>query len=72
MKTYWGIGLQLHAFLTLELNGSELPALLPGKEPRCPLDRRLGEHQDRYGHTNKKYSYPAPAGNRTLVILFVA
>jgi hypothetical protein len=31
MKTYWGVEVYLHAFLTLELNGGEWSASLPGR-----------------------------------------
>jgi hypothetical protein len=36
-------------------------ALLPGKEPLVPLDRRLGGSQGRYGHSGEeKNSKPLP------------
>jgi len=49
MKTYWGVEVYIHAFLTLALRGGEWSAscpvcftpLPPGKEPRYLLDSRL-------------------------------
>jgi hypothetical protein len=42
IKTYWGVEVYLHAFLTLALDGGEwsahAPAALPrGKEPPLPI-----------------------------------
>jgi hypothetical protein len=47
MKTYWGVEIQLHAFLTSALDGGEWSASHPGRFtpreiPWYPLDRRLG------------------------------
>jgi hypothetical protein len=46
MKTYWGVEVKLHAFLTLAPHGDEWSASFPGsftpqgKIPRYPLGRR--------------------------------
>jgi hypothetical protein len=48
MKTYWGVEIKLHAFLTLGLDGNEWSASRPVlfisgvQSPQYPLDRRLG------------------------------
>jgi hypothetical protein len=55
MKTYWGLEVYLHSFLTSALDGGEWSVSLNGhffplgKSPRYPLDRRLGGHQSRSG-----------------------
>jgi hypothetical protein len=68
MKTYRGVEVYLHAFLTAALDGGEwsasCPAVLlvqPGKNYRYPLDRRLGEPQSWSGHGGEKErSLPLP------------
>jgi len=46
MRTYWGVDVELHAFLTSALDGGEWSGSSPGRftpEKTCyPLDRRLG------------------------------
>jgi hypothetical protein len=53
MKTYAGVDVQIHIFLTSALDRvvSFTPRSLypPGKSLRYPLDRRLGEPQSRCG-----------------------
>jgi hypothetical protein len=55
VKAYWVVGIQVEAFLTSVLSGSEWSASRPsyftprGKKPRYPLDRRLGMPQNRSG-----------------------
>jgi hypothetical protein len=67
MKTYWGVEVHLHAFLTLTLDGGERPASRPGRftprerAPWYPLDRRLGGPQSQSGHdVEEKNSQPLP------------
>jgi hypothetical protein len=47
-------------------------ALLPGKEPRYPLDRRLDVPHARFEHSGEEKKVPAPAENRTSVVQPVA
>jgi hypothetical protein len=52
MKTYEGVDVNIHVFLTSALVGGKWSAsrfglFSPGKEPRYPLDRRLGGPQTR-------------------------
>jgi hypothetical protein len=44
MKTYGGVGVWIHVFLTLEVSGElHAPAaLLPGKEPPAPIGQEAG------------------------------
>jgi hypothetical protein len=55
MMAYWGVEVQLYAFLTSALDGGEWSASRPGrftpqgKSPSYPLDRRLGGPQGRSG-----------------------
>jgi hypothetical protein len=66
MKTYAGVQVELHVFLTLAMGWGEYstPAISPwGKSSRYPLDRRLGELQSLFRRYGEKS--PAPAGNRT-------
>jgi hypothetical protein len=42
MKAYWGVEVQLHAFLTLALNGGEWSASRPGRF--TPRERAPGTH----------------------------
>jgi hypothetical protein len=67
MKTYGGVKVQSHVFLTSALGGGQLhapAALLPGKSPRYQLHRRFGGPQSRYGHGEVKIF--SPTGTRTL------
>jgi len=49
MKTYWGVEVQLYAFLTSALDGGVSFTLWP-LYTRHRLDRRLGRLQSRSGH----------------------
>jgi hypothetical protein len=54
MKVYGGVDVQKDVFLTLALVGGEWLAsrpgrFTPGKDPRYPLDRKLGGPQSRTG-----------------------
>jgi hypothetical protein len=54
MKTYWGVEIRLHAFLTSVLDGGEWrtlrsAALPQGKGPWYPLYKTMGEPQNRSG-----------------------
>jgi hypothetical protein len=66
MKTYWGVDVQLHSFLTSKLDGVEWSVsrpgrLTPGKEPLVPLDRRLDGPHSRSGRGGEeKNSQPLP------------
>jgi hypothetical protein len=69
MKTYGGVAVQLlHSWLRhyMERSGQlYAPAALPpGKEPRYPLDKRLGGPQSRFGRCGEQKSL-ALARNRT-------
>jgi hypothetical protein len=65
MKTYVGVDVQIHIFLTLALVGGEWSASRPpGKSPRYPFYRRLGGPQSwsgQYGEVKIFY----PTGTRT-------
>jgi hypothetical protein len=50
MKTYRGIQVQLHTFLTLALYGGEWQ----GNSPLYPLDQRLARPQSWYGHDGEQ------------------
>jgi hypothetical protein len=69
MKTYGGLNVQIHIFLTLALAGCEWSASRPGhftpgeRAPRYLLDRRLDGPQSRYGCGEKKIL--DPTGTRT-------
>jgi hypothetical protein len=67
MEAYWGVEIQLQAFLTSALDWGEWSALhagrfyLQGKSPCYALDRRLGDPQSRSGHGGEeKNSQPLP------------
>jgi hypothetical protein len=45
MKVYGGENVYIHIFLTSAIAGDELSALPLGKEPWCPVDRRLDGSQ---------------------------
>jgi hypothetical protein len=62
MKACWGVEVQLHAFLTLALDGDEWSASQPqGKSPWYPLDRMVGGTQNRSGHgVEERNSQPPP------------
>jgi hypothetical protein len=74
MKTYWGMEVQLHSFLTSALDGGEWPASRPGRfKLRYPLDRKLRGHQSRsWRGGEEKNSITAPAGNWNTVVKHVA
>jgi hypothetical protein len=65
MKTYGGVEVQLHVFLTTALDVGEWSALRPGhlyphgKRSRYPLDRRLLGPQSRSGHGDEKILLPS-------------
>jgi hypothetical protein len=60
MKTYGGVEVQLHAFLTSALDGGEWLASRPGRyipvvtDPVYPLGRRLGGPQRRSGRSGEE------------------
>jgi hypothetical protein len=59
MEAYGGVHVVIHIFLTSALDGGEWSASLPGrftpgKEPRYPLDRRLGGPQSRSGRRGEE------------------
>jgi hypothetical protein len=67
MKAYWRSGGIPPRILwprhSMEVSGHFLRTgrFTPGKNPRCPLDRRLGETQSRFGHgVEEKNSQPPP------------
>jgi hypothetical protein len=63
MKTYWGVEVQLHAFLTSALDGGEWSVSRPqGKSPWYPLDRRLGGPQGRSGRGGEEKNSQLPPG----------
>jgi hypothetical protein len=72
MKAYSGVDVQTHVFLTSVLvGGGQLhapAALLPGKDPRNPLDRRFGGPQSRCGR-DREVKILDPTGTRTLTPL---
>jgi hypothetical protein len=55
MKTYEGVDVEIHIFLTSALVWRCMVSFTPrslysqGKSPRYPLDRRLGAHQGQSG-----------------------
>jgi len=60
MKTYWGVKVQLYAFLTSALDiwrwvvsFTPRPLYRRGKSPRYPLDRRLGGPQSLFSERGK-------------------
>jgi hypothetical protein len=69
MKTYGGVEVYVHVFLTSALVGGEWSAsrpgrFTPGKGARYPLDRRLGMPQNRSGRRGEE-QIPDPAETRT-------
>jgi len=78
MRTYGGVEVWLHAFLTLAGDGDKKFSFTPrppysrGKSPRYPLDRRLGEPLSRSGRGGEKKTIPGRAGNGTPVVQSVA
>jgi hypothetical protein len=66
MKTYGGVNVKIHIFLTLALAGGEWSASHPsrftprGKSPRYPLDRRLGGLQSRFGQRRDETNLTLP------------
>jgi hypothetical protein len=68
MKVYWGSGSIAPLILDLGTNGGDLSASRtcrinppPGKEPRYPLDRKLGGTQNRSGRGGEeKNSHSLP------------
>jgi hypothetical protein len=70
MKTYWGVKVYLHAFLTSALDGSEWLASLTGRftpreEPPVPIGQEAGWASEVFW-TRWWEKLPAPAGNQTL------
>jgi hypothetical protein len=68
MKAYWGVELQLHAFLTSALNGSEWSAsrpatLHPGKEPLVPIGQETGWAPEPVWTRWWIEKFPAPVGS---------
>jgi hypothetical protein len=68
MKTYWGVEVQLHAFLTSALDGGEWSASRPGRftpqgmNPWYLLDRMLGGPQSRSGCGGEEKNSQTPPG----------
>jgi len=61
-EQYWGVELQLHAFLTSVLHGGEWSGSRPGRfTPGAlyPLDRRLGGLQSRSGRGSEEKEIPS-------------
>jgi hypothetical protein len=63
MKAYGGVEVQLHAFLTLALDGGERLASRPDRfnsraRAPVPLDRRLGGPQSQSGGGGEEESVP--------------
>ena len=61
-----GAEVQLHSFLTSSLDGREWSTSRPsrfisGKEPRCPLNRRLSESHSRSGNLQRRKKKTVPA-----------
>jgi hypothetical protein len=59
MKMYGGVDVYIHILLTSTIAGGELSAscpshLHPGKSSWYPLDRRMGEHQNRSGYMERR------------------
>jgi hypothetical protein len=66
IKAYAGVEAWPHTFLTLATDGGEWSAsrpdiLPPGKEPRYPLDSRLGGLQVQSGRDGEEKSYWLPS-----------
>jgi len=81
MKSYEGVAVWLHLFLTSALDGGEWSDSRPGRftpresppTPRYPLDISLSGTQSQSGHRgNDEKTFPAPARNWTLVVHLVA
>jgi hypothetical protein len=74
MKTLEKVEMYLHAFFDLGTRWRwvgqlyKAAALLPGKEPQYPLDRRLGGPQDQTGHGVLREKFPSSVGNRTPIM----
>jgi hypothetical protein len=70
IKTYWGVEVQLHAFLTSAIDGGVWSASHPGRftpKERAPCTHWIGGLGPRAGvDTVAKKKFPAPVGNRTL------
>jgi hypothetical protein len=68
MKTYVGVEVYRHAFLTSALEGGECTASLPGrftppvKGPRYPRDRRLDGPHIRSGRDGEEKNSQSPPG----------
>jgi hypothetical protein len=62
MKTYVGVDVLIHVFLTLALVGGVLRFTTRPLYPRYPLDRRLGGPQNRSGRLGEEKK-TAPTGN---------
>jgi hypothetical protein len=77
MKAYWGVEVQLHAFLTSALDGGELLASRPGRftpRERTPLTHFIGGWVDPRAGLNVVVirKFPAPTWTRTQIIQAVA
>jgi hypothetical protein len=68
MKTYWGVDVQLHSFITSALGGGEWSASHPGRftpserAPRYPLDRRPGGLHSHSGRGGEEKNSQSPLG----------
>jgi hypothetical protein len=72
MKTYWGVEVQLHTFLTLALDGVSgqihTQATLPQeKSRRYPLGKRLGGPQSLDAVVKRKIPSPLPGSLQNII-----
>jgi hypothetical protein len=77
MKTYWGVEVQLHAFLTSALDGGEWLALFPGRftskitRSNHWIGGWVGNRASLDTVAKRKTPITAPAGNWTPVVQYV-